>query len=70
MTALSILRPKQVAARLGVSTALVWYKSNPKSRHYDPDFPKPFKVAANATGWLESEVNAYIEKLAAKRKGA
>ncbi|SUA36463.1 putative prophage regulator protein [Neisseria zoodegmatis] len=67
MTTQSILRVKQVAARLGISSATVWYKSNPKSRHYDADFPKPFKISANATGWLESEISGYIEKLAEKR---
>lgn len=68
MAEASILRAKQVAARLGVSTAAVWYKANPKHRLYDPDFPKPFKVAANTTGWLENEVNDYIQQLAAKRQ--
>ncbi|MFC3874435.1 helix-turn-helix transcriptional regulator [Neisseria musculi] len=67
MTQQTVLRVKQVSKRLGISTAAVWYKSNPKSRHYDADFPQPFKVSANATGWLESEINSYIEKLAAKR---
>lgn len=70
MTTQSILRAKQVAERLGISTAAIWYKVNPKSRHYDADFPQPFKISVNATGWLESEINSYIEKLAAKRKGA
>lgn len=63
----TILRPKQVASRLGVSTALIWYKANPKHRLYDPHFPQPFKLSANATGWLESEIEAYINHLAAKR---
>lgn len=70
MTTQSILRAKQVAARLGISTAAVWYKANPKSRHYDADFPQPFKISTNATGWLESEISSYIEKLAASRKQA
>ncbi len=64
-----ILRVSEVAKRLGISDAAVWYKSNPKSRHYCEDFPKPFKVSANVTGWLESEVNEYIRKLAAARLG-
>lgn len=68
-TAPTVLRAKEVARRLGLSTAAVWYKANPKSRHYRPDFPKPFKVSANVTGWLEREVNAYIEHLAAARNG-
>ncbi|RRD88600.1 helix-turn-helix transcriptional regulator [Conchiformibius steedae] len=63
----TVLRVKAVAARLDISTGTVWNKCNPKSRHYDADFPRPFKISANATGWLESEINAYIEKLSASR---
>lgn len=62
-----ILRVKQVAERLSISPSAVWYKTNPKSRHHDPAFPKPFKVSASVTGWLESEVNDYIGRLAAAR---
>ena len=62
-----ILRVKQVAERLSISPSTVWYKANPKSRHHDPAFPKPFKVSASVTGWLESEVNDYIGLLAAAR---
>lgn len=64
----TILRVQHLSQRLGISKAAIWYKVNPKSRHYDPDFPQPFKISANATGWLESEINAYIEHLAAQRK--
>ncbi|QEY23821.1 helix-turn-helix transcriptional regulator [Neisseria animalis] len=63
-----VLRVSEVAKRLSISTAAVWYKTNPKNRRYDPEFPRPFKVSPNVTGWLESEINAYIEKLAANRK--
>lgn len=66
----NIIRVKQVAERLGISAAAVWNKTNPKHRSYCPDFPKPFKVSANITGWLESEISAYIEMLAATRTGA
>lgn len=62
-----ILRAKQVAERLGVTTATVWNKSNPKGRRYDPAFPRPFRVSENVTGWLESEISEYIKHLAAQR---
>ncbi len=63
----AILRPKQVAQRLGTSVAFVWYKLNPKNRNYDPAFPKPFKLGGNATGFLESEISDYIQAIADKR---
>lgn len=64
----SILRVKQVAEKIGVSVATVWNKTNSKHRLYDATFPRPFKISANATGWLASEIDDYIGKLAAKRE--
>lgn len=65
----NIIRTKQVAQKLGVSVSTIWNKTSPKNRHYDAAFPKPFKVSANATGWLESEIDSYIAHLAAQRQG-
>ena len=64
-----LIRVKELAARLSVSTATIWNMTNPKSRHYNPDFPKPIKVSANATGWLQSELEGYLQKLADNRQG-
>ncbi|QRQ83250.1 AlpA family phage regulatory protein [Paralysiella testudinis] len=64
-----VLRPKQVAQKLGISVSAIWRKTNPKNRYYDAAFPKPFKVSANATGWLKSEIDSYIANLATQRQG-
>ena len=64
----AVLRAKDVARKTGLSLSAVWYKTNPKHRLHDPEFPKPFKVSANATGWLESEINDYIKQLAERRR--
>ena len=64
----TVLRADDTARALGVSRATIWNWVNPKSRHYRPDFPRPFKISANATGWLASEIDDYIGKLAAKRE--
>lgn len=64
----TVLRVNDVASVLGVSRATIWNLANPKSRHHRPDFPRPFKISAHATGWLASEVDDYIGKLAAKRE--
>ena len=53
---------------MGVSRATIWNWVNPKSRHHRPDFPKPIKLSENITGWLSSEIEEYLNKLAAKRE--
>lgn len=64
----TVLRVNDTARIMGVSRATIWNWANPKSRHYRPDFPKPIKLSASITGWLSSEIDEYISKLAAKRK--
>lgn len=63
----AIIRPKQAAAMFGVSLSTVWNWNNPKHKQFRPDFPKPIKVSANVTGWLENEIAAYLAECAAKR---
>ena len=65
----AIIRPKQTAAMFGVSLSTVWNWNNPKHKQFRPDFPKPIKVSANATGWLQSELEGYLQKLADNRQG-
>ncbi|RAS17580.1 AlpA family transcriptional regulator [Microvirgula sp. AG722] len=60
-TALSILRRKQLESRIGLSRSTIYDKINPKSPCYDATFPKPISLGAEAVGWIESEVNAWIE---------
>ena len=57
----------QTAAMFGVSLSTVWNWNNPKHKQFRPDFPKPIKVSANATGWLQSELEDYLQKLAESR---
>ena len=64
----TVLRVNDTARVMGVSRATIWNWANPKSRHHRPDFPKPIKLAENITGWLSSEIEEYLDKLAAKRE--
>lgn len=60
---LKILRRKQVEQRLGLSRATIYARMNPNARagEYDPSFPKPIALGRKAVGWVESEVEAWIE---------
>lgn len=61
----TILRRTQVEARTGLSRSTIYAKlrRNPKRpSDYDPTFPRPIQLGANAkaVGWIESEVDAWL----------
>jgi prophage regulatory protein len=56
-----ILRRKQVQARTGLPSSTLYDKLNPKSPRYDPSFPTQIRLSASTVGWIESEVEAWIE---------
>ncbi len=65
MAAFKILRRQQVQEQTGLSRTVIY------DAMAQGTFPKAIKLGARAVGWLESEVNAWIEaQVAASRKGA
>lgn len=66
-----LLRRKQVEQSLGLSRSTIYARLDPRSRHYDPDFPKPIKLGATSIAFVESEVQDYIaHRIADSRKTA
>ncbi|OOF51068.1 hypothetical protein BKK54_04815 [Rodentibacter genomosp. 1] len=63
----SIIRRNAAINRFGVSKSTFSDWQNPKSKRYRPDFPKKIQLGVNSVGYLESEINAYIAKLAENR---
>lgn len=64
-TALTILRRKQVEARIGLSRSTIYEAVATGT------FPKPIKLGAQSVGWIEAEVDAWLrERVAASRKAA
>lgn len=62
---MKIIRDARVAEKIGAkSRATVWRKAKT-----DPEFPKPIQVSAGITGWLESEVDAYLAHKVAEARG-
>lgn len=58
-----ILRRKQVQARTGLASSTIYAKlrQNPKRPgDYDPTFPRPISIGAKAVGWIEGEVNDWL----------
>ena len=56
-----ILRIKQLIQIVGLGRSTIYDYLNPKSARYDSSFPKPIKIGAAAVGWLESEVNQWLD---------
>lgn len=57
-----LLRITAVIERTGLSRSTIYDKMNPKSRRYDPSFPKKKRISENAVGWLESDLSIWISE--------
>ncbi|MEX2942168.1 helix-turn-helix transcriptional regulator [Serratia fonticola] len=65
-----IIRMPGVVKKTGMSASSIRNRLNPKSKYYDPTFPKPFSLSLTgkgAVGWDEDEVDRWIESRKAKR---
>ena len=51
-----ILKAKEVAERVSISTSQVYRLAR------DGRFPKPVKITENRSGWLETEVDQWIDE--------
>ena len=56
-----ILRMKQLQERIGIRRSAVYYKLDKNSPHHDPGFPCPVKISSRCIGWIESEINVWLE---------
>ncbi len=60
---MQVLRVKEVASRLAVTTATVWRWARAT------DFPKPFTLCGT-TVWDEEEINRWLQSQKEKRHGS
>lgn len=63
-----ILRIKQVMARTGVKRSTIYDWLNPEDPRYRPLFPRQVKLGASAVGWVESEIDAFLETMVQTRR--
>ncbi|WP_234745725.1 helix-turn-helix transcriptional regulator [Burkholderia sp. WTPI3] len=61
-TALNILRMPQVMAKTGLSRGGVYFAM------HNSGLPKPIPLGKRASGWIESELDAWIKSRADARK--
>ena len=56
-----VLSARQTVEKAGFSVATLWRKIS------SAEFPKPIQLGPNRVGWIESEVDAWIDARIAER---
>ncbi len=60
---LRVLRLREVEERTGLRRASIYRRA----RATPPTFPKPIRLGQNSSGWIESEVDAWLtERISAR----
>jgi prophage regulatory protein len=69
-TNLKFIRLKDLIKSISMSRSTAYERMNPKSKYYDPRFPKPISLGScsSAIGFVESEVQEYIAHLIASSR--
>lgn len=52
-----IIRPRAAAEKLGIGLPTLWNWARSKQ-----DFPKPIRLSGSASGFIESELDAWLER--------
>lgn len=55
-----VIRLKELLRLIALSRATVYERINPKSKRFDPSFPRPIKLGAASVGWSLNDVMAWI----------
>jgi len=58
---MKIIRLPEVLRITGKSKSSQYAMLNPKSKTYDPTFPKSISIGLRAKGWLEQEVIDWLQ---------
>lgn len=62
-----ILRMSELKTNIGLANSTIYDKLDPSSPRHDPTFPRSVSLGGRARGWLESEVDEWIEQQLEKR---
>lgn len=58
-----VVRMKELVTLIGLSRSTIYDRLNPKSKRFDPTFPKPIQLGASSIGWKMGAVLAWIAAL-------
>lgn len=64
----NFLKCNQLTKRICRSRSWVYSVINPRSKYFDPQFPKPIRHGG-ATFWVESEITSWMEQIVQKSRG-
>ena len=62
-----IIKLRDLVPRIGCSRATVYARLDPKDPRYDPAMPRPVNLGGRSVGWVESEVEAWLQTRIAMR---
>lgn len=57
-----ILRLKQVMERTGLSRSTIYDRIQPSSPRHDPSFPRQISLGGDAVGWVDTELDAWLQR--------
>lgn len=72
----TILRLRQVEARIGLRRSSIYARISPHSKQFDAQFPRPVSLGSpmcqhrTAVGWFEHEIEAWLARRSVTRSGA
>lgn len=53
----------EVENRLSIKRSMIYLKLNPKSKYFDPSFPRQIKTGKRQVRWLKSDIDLYIKAM-------
>lgn len=62
-----IIKLPDVMKRLGCSRSTIYAKLSPGSSQFDRSMPAPISLGGRAVGWLDHEIEAYLQERIAIR---
>lgn len=57
----TMLRLRDLEARLGLKRSTIYDRLNPKSPNYDASFPKQVLMGGRSVAWVDAEVEHWIQ---------
>ena len=64
-----LIRRTELQQIIGLSRSTIYDRMDPLSTRFDENFPRPVKLGRSAVGWLQAEVDEYVDHLVRRSRG-